>query len=112
MRHALEDQETKGRVVAEEIAVGGQVVCHRQSDSLSINSYPNDGSSKPVELDSLLCPLVHGRPVPCVRVHVHYLLHTVVILSFEDLAFACLYMISIKVSNSSLTQIEIGHLRR
>ena len=33
MRHALEDQETKGRVVVEEIAVGGQVVRHRQSDS-------------------------------------------------------------------------------
>ena len=36
MRDAFEDQETKGRVVVEEVAVGGQVVCHRQPDSLSI----------------------------------------------------------------------------
>ena len=36
MRYAFEDQESEGRVVVEEVAVGGQVVCHRQPDSLNI----------------------------------------------------------------------------
>ena len=36
MRDAFEDQETEGRVVVEEVAVGGQVVRHRQPDSLNI----------------------------------------------------------------------------
>ena len=47
MRDAFEDQETEGRVVVEEVAVGGQIVCHRQPHSLSND---DDISTKVVHL--------------------------------------------------------------
>ena len=35
MRDAFENQESEGRVVVEEVAVGGQIVRHHQPGSLS-----------------------------------------------------------------------------
>ena len=100
MRDAFENQESEGRVVVEEVAVGGQIFCHRQPHSLSND---DDISTKVVHL-------VQSSIVA--QYHASEYMSTISYNSFESLACPCLYVISIVVRNSSFTQIKFGHLKR
>ena len=104
VRHALEDQETDGRVVVEKVSVGGQVVSNCQPSCLvftmdHLNSIKDFTESNHPSLPSTK----HQSTCPQSPA-------TFVLLPQRD-SFICLNMVGIVVGDSSFTQVVVGHLR-